>query len=341
MSDTIKISDIAEKLGISRNTVSKALNGKYVPEKTKIAVLNAASELGYKNFPKMRDSYAALANKKILLLSTKMLMNIPFHIYVLKSIEAELSKLNVSLLRYTLSSSAHFENLKNYINKFKVDGIMCMEFFDADLIQQVKSLDLPIVFMDTVFSDVDSNYNYDIVMMENIHSVKSYCLKLIDEGGCRSFGFVGYYKNCLSFYERYLGMRDAMFLRDIPYDPANNILADNALPYNNIEKFSGLISKATLPDCFICANDYIALLTLEALKVLDISVPEKIKVVGFENSSGSKYSTPTLSTINVDKTALGKELVQTLINQMLSPSKHPKFSYINCKPVPRESTNYI
>ena len=37
MSDTIKISDIAEKLGISRNTVSKALNGKYVPEKTKIA----------------------------------------------------------------------------------------------------------------------------------------------------------------------------------------------------------------------------------------------------------------------------------------------------------------
>ena len=178
-------------------------------------------------------------------------------------------------------------------------------------------------------------------MMENIHSVKSYCLKLIDEGGCRSFGFVGYYKNCLSFYERYLGMRDAMFLRDIPYDPANNILADNALPYNNIEKLSGLISKATLPDCFICANDYIALLTLEALKVLDISVPEKIKVVGFENSSGSKYSTPTLSTINVDKTALGKELVQTLINQMLSPSKHPKFSYINCKPVPRESTNYI
>ena len=90
--------------------------------------------------------------------------------------------------------------------------------------------------MDTVFSDVDSNYNYDIVMMENIHSVKSYCLKLIDEGGCRSFGFVGYYKNCLSFYERYLGMRDAMFLRDIPYDPANNILADNALPDNNSEK---------------------------------------------------------------------------------------------------------
>ena len=56
MSDTIKISDIAEKLGISRNTVSKALNGKYVPEKTKIAVLNAASELGYKNFPKMRGA---------------------------------------------------------------------------------------------------------------------------------------------------------------------------------------------------------------------------------------------------------------------------------------------
>ena len=110
MSGTIKITDIAEKLGISRNTVSKALNGKHVPEETRIAVLNAAAELGYKSFPKSFEPAEKLKDKKILLLSTRMLMNIPFHIYVLRSIENELARLNLSLLRYTLSSEKKNEN---------------------------------------------------------------------------------------------------------------------------------------------------------------------------------------------------------------------------------------
>ena len=341
MSGTIKITDIAEKLGISRNTVSKALNGKHVPEKTRIAVLNAAAELGYKSFPKSFEPAEKLKDKKILLLSTRMLMNIPFHIYVLRSIENELARLNLSLLRYTLSSDKFFENLKSYIEKSKVDGILCMEFFDEHLIEQVVSLNLPIVFMDTVFSFLAPNFNYDVVMMENLNAVKSYCLTLIDKGNCRSFGFVGYYKNCLSFYERYLGMRDAMFLRDIPYDPRCNILAGNDLPYSNLERLSALIAKAKLPDCFVCANDYIASMTLEALKMLDIPVPERIKVIGFENSPTSKYTTPHLSTINVDKTMLGKELVNALVNKMTRPSKHSKITYIRSYPVPRESTDHI
>lgn len=341
MSGTIKITDIAEKLGISRNTVSKALNGKHVPEKTKAAVLNAAAELGYKSFPKSIQIKENLKDKKILLLSTRMLMNIPFHIYVLRSIENELARLDISLLRYTLSSEKFFENLKSYIDKSKVDGILCMEFFDEHLIKQVVSLNLPIVFMDTVFSDTSPNFNYDVVMMENINAVKSYCLTLIDQGHCRTFGFVGYHKNCLSFYERYMGMRDAMFLRDLPYDPRCSILAGNDLPYSDLDKLSSLITKATLPDCFVCANDYIASMTLEALKMLDIPVPERIKVIGFENSPANKYTTPSLSTINVDKTALGKELVSALINKMTHPSKLPKITYIKSRPVPRESTGNI
>lgn len=338
MNNCIKISDIANKLGLSRNTVSKALNGKYVPEKTRIAVLSAAADIGYKSFPKTTESLLKLTGKHILLLSKRMLMNIPFHIYVLRSIETELAKLNWSLLQYTLSSGKHFDNLKSYIEKFKVDGILCMEFFDKDLIEQVLSLQLPTVFMDTVYRDDSADYNYDIVMMENINAVKTFCLKLIDEGTCKTFGFVGYNKNCLSFHERFMGMRDAMFMRGLAYNPSYSILADNDLPYNNIDRLSALIAKAPLPDCYICANDYIALLTMEALKVLNIAVPERIKIVGFENSSGSRHATPPLSTINVDKNTLGKELVQTLVNKMVNPSACTKITYIKSDIVPRQTT---
>ena len=48
--EKITVQDIADSLGISRNTVSKALNGQYVPPRTREAVLNAAINLGYKSY---------------------------------------------------------------------------------------------------------------------------------------------------------------------------------------------------------------------------------------------------------------------------------------------------
>ncbi|MDE7095451.1 MAG: LacI family DNA-binding transcriptional regulator, partial [Anaeroplasmataceae bacterium] len=49
MKKAITIKSIAEALNLSRNTVSKALNGQYVPEKTRELVLSKAQELNYKS----------------------------------------------------------------------------------------------------------------------------------------------------------------------------------------------------------------------------------------------------------------------------------------------------
>ena len=68
MAKCITIADIAQKLNLSRNTVSKALNGKHVPDKTKREVLQAAAELGYKSFPSLDNAYINLSGKNILLI---------------------------------------------------------------------------------------------------------------------------------------------------------------------------------------------------------------------------------------------------------------------------------
>ena len=44
MKNTVTIQDLANALGMSRNSVCKALNGKHVPAKTRNAVINAAIE---------------------------------------------------------------------------------------------------------------------------------------------------------------------------------------------------------------------------------------------------------------------------------------------------------
>ena len=341
MKSCVTINDIAQKLNLSRNTVSKALNGKHVPAKTRQAVLLAASELGYKSFPNPDLSYTNYSGKKVLLLSANMLMNIPFHIHVMRGLENELSAVNMSLLRYTISPVSPVETLKEYIEKFEVDGIVCMELFSKDLIEQTLSLNLPTVFLDFTQERIESSYRYDVVMMENFNTIKEYCTDLYDKGACKNFGFVGDIRHCLAFYERYLGMQCALLERGIPLNPRNNILADNNLPYNNLTKLTKLIRKCELPDCFICANDFLALTLLDALNMLGIQVPEQIKIIGFENSAESKISKPTLSTININKINLGKELMHTLLNRMKNRQQRTRFLYIKDAPVCRDSTNML
>ena len=67
MKSGVTIQDIADALGLSRNTVSKVLNGKYVPARTRNAVLNAAIEMGYKSYRTVAATDSEFTHKKILL----------------------------------------------------------------------------------------------------------------------------------------------------------------------------------------------------------------------------------------------------------------------------------
>ena len=74
MKKGVTIQDIADALKLSRNTVSKALNGKYVPVRTRNAVLNAAVEMGYKSYGTVATAESALTHKKILVLSSRLIL---------------------------------------------------------------------------------------------------------------------------------------------------------------------------------------------------------------------------------------------------------------------------
>ena len=58
MKKSLTIADIADALHLSRNTVSKALNGKHVSPKTKQLILDTAVQMGYKSFDLISSSGA-------------------------------------------------------------------------------------------------------------------------------------------------------------------------------------------------------------------------------------------------------------------------------------------
>lgn len=339
MKKGVTIQDIADALKLSRNTVSKALNGKYVPVRTRNAVLNAAVEMGYKSYGTVATAESALTHKKILVLSSRLILNINYYVVLMRGIETMLADYDIELIQFTLSSSSSFTKLANYLNNYRIDGIICIEFFEPDILPTLTDLGYPVVFLDFPLLSQDLRGNYDIILPESADAVKYLCMDLIRNKGCKTFGFVGDYRHCRSFYERFLGMREAMFLCGLEADLRYSILNKDTFPYGNAKELRDALQQLpALPDCFIAANDTIALSLLEALRLMRKKVPDDVRVTGFDNVAETKTSNPPLTTFNVDKNAMGKRLITILLERINDPMQRSRLIYIRSKTVVRSST---
>jgi len=337
MKKTVTIQDIANTLGLSRNTVSKALNGKHVPVKTRNAVIATAIEMGYKGYKLAATSEGSLGHRRFVILSTRLLMNITFFISVLRGIEESLMDYDVDLVQFSITNSASFSKFKRYLADAKVDGIICMEFFEPAYISELLEQGIPLAFFDFPLTHSALRGSFDIVLPESQDAVKNYCIQLIQDESCKTFGFVGDYLHCRSFYERFVGMKEALFLSGLSVDLQYSILADDTM-YTPEKLSEALGQLPSLPDCFIAANDSIALNLMAALKSRKVHIPKDVKVVGFDNNPKIKQATPLLTTFNVDKIALGKKLTTLLLDRVSNPTQANQIIHIASKVIVRAST---
>lgn len=337
MKNSVTIQDIANTLGISRNTVSKALNGKHVPMKTRNTVIAAAIEMGYKGYKLAATSETSLGHKRFVILSTRLLMNISFFISVLRGVEESLMDYDIDLVQFSINNSASFAKFKRYLADAKVDGIICMEFFEPAYITELMEQGIPLVFFDFPIYNSHLRGSFDIVLPESLAAVKNYCIQLIQDDNCKTFGFVGDYRHCYSFYERFIGMKEALFLSGLPVDLQYSILEDDSM-YTPEKLAEALDQLPALPDCFIAANDSIALNLIAALKSRKVHIPRDVKVVGFDNNPKAAHISPLLTSFNVDKIALGRKLTALLLERMANPAQGNQIIHIASKLIVRAST---
>ncbi len=338
MKKNVTIQDIANALNLSRNTVSKALNGKHVPAKTRNAVISAAISMGYKGYKLAAASEVALGQKRFLILSSRLLMNINYYIFVLRGIEESLENYDIELMQFNVTSPASFSKFKRYLSDNRVDGIICIEFFECSYIAELLDMGLALVFLDFPLYDSMLKGKYDMILPESQNVIKNFCMQMMRDEDCRTFGFVGDYLHCRSFYERFTGMREALFLAGLPIDLKYSVLHDDSLSYEPEVLEEAIHNLPALPDCFIAANDTIAINLLKALKSLKIAVPADTKVIGFDNIAESKQATPPLTSVNVNKTALGKRIINVLLERVNNPLQTNQIIYIASNVVIRSST---
>ena len=340
MKKAVTIKDIAQQLNLSRNTVAKALNGQYVPEKTRELVLKKAQELNYKSF---NFNHVEIGNKKyrILLVSGKPLNNMNYFIPLVKGIENTCFEKNYEFFQHTYNvNRTPFGSFSDYVKELHPDGIVAIECFDKNFISKLINLGRPICFIDFTAYDVPVSKNYDIISTNDEKSVCDIVKILCRKYKLTNFTFVGDPRHCLSFYERHMGMIKGIITSKGAHSRKDDILcSDESFDYGNAEAIKTEILKLKYkPECFICCNDFVARNVCNALKSLNMRVPHDALVVGFDNVSEATAFSPEITSFSVDKEFLGRETLRTLVHRIENPDMPSRTITVSTDMILREST---
>lgn len=373
MAGRVTIQDIADALGVSRNTVSKAINNTGIlADATRDKILQKAVEMGYKQF-----SYVNLTNfsqnqtsqsspaplltlsteeatsseapisrpaGNIALFTTMFLGNSHFASTMLDKVQRELVSMKYSLTIHLINKYELENNLLPYsFDKNTTSGIMCIEVFDPTYSDMLCSLGLPILFVDSHAHINSTPLKADRLLMDNRSNIYSF-IKAMSDRGKKRIGFIGDYMHCMSFFERYMGYREALITLDLPYEKEFCIIGNKeGVKHPTSADYQEYLMDAfrnlkELPDVFICTNDFSAIDVLQVFNRLGISVPNDVYLCGFDDSPESRITTPPLTTIHIHSQIMGFSAVHLLISRIKEPELNYRIVHTETSLIYREST---
>ena len=340
----VTLQDIANELGISRNTVSKAINNSDgIAAATRDKILQKAVEMDYKQFSYVNsimvsDEMTSLSGPvqyqgEIALLTSTFLTQSHFSSTMLDKFQREISQAGFTMNTHRVTKeNLRTKTLPYTFRKDLVKAVLCIEMFDYDYDKMICDLDVPVLFVDGPVKKDGYSLPADQLYMDNTTEITRFVNDMLAAGKTR-IGFVGNYNHCQSFYERYAAFRMAMLMADVPVDE-RYIFCNN-----HADEFIETISELEeLPDVFICANDFLAGDLIRNLFSIGKSVPEDVLVLGFDNSPESRMFRPALSTIHIHTQVMAFAAMQLLISRKNEPSLDARVVHTETELIYRDST---
>lgn len=333
----VTMQDIADASGLSRNTVSKVFNARgSVPEATRKLVLAKAKELGYHQRP---ASARPENSGSIALLTQHKLLSHNFGAYFITSFTDQICRDDYTMKMYEVSpEEIAARKLPPHFKPEETAGLLVIELFDRDYLEMICALRKPTVFVDGNAGIGREPIGCDFVSMENIASETALVRRMI-RSGARRIGFVGDMQHCNSFYERWLGLCIAMDEAGLEVRKELCILEKDSEDYGDTEwLLTQLDSMPEMPDAFACANDYLAIHLMAALKRKGLSVPADVMVSGFDGSLEASVIEPTITTARIPSTEIGRVAAALLSERIQAPDSPFRLTYVKTTPVWGNST---
>lgn len=321
---TVTLKQIAEKLGISVTTVSKALKGyPDVSKKTKRLVKETANLLNYKP-----NSFAVNLRTKESKTIGLIIPEIVHHFFssVIKGIISQAEKKGYLII--TLQSNESYELEKKQLELLLskgVDGILISlanETGDYKHLEELLEQGTPIVMFDKIAKIV----NCSKVIINDREAAYKATQHLIKTGCKRIAHFRGPLLPQNSI-DRFLGYKKALKENNMQYDPSLVYILNDMSFEEGISFMKKLLNEHNDVDGIFINTDLVAIGAISELNSRGIKIPEQISVVGFSNWFMSSVISPSLTTINQPGYKMGRESFKLLFKEIKNKKKGKTITY--------------
>lgn len=311
------LKDLAEQLGVSIATVSRALrNSHEVGEEMTQRVQQLAKELNYRPNP-----FAQSLRKEAPRIIGVVVPNLVTHYYaaVLDGIEDYARS-----YKYTvISSNSHEDHnleeraIDNFIN-LHVEGIiacLAQDTTDYSHFEEIHEMGIPLVF----FARTCLPELFSQVVGDGDIAAQKATQRLIDTGSHR-IAFIGGPNHLDMVKRRKHGYLQALRENHIPID--REIVKCGEISYEFAAKsVEELIAMDNPPDAILAFNDIITFGAFQSLKIHGIRIPDQIALIGFSDGDTAQYVTPRITVVADQAAEQGKRACELLMRAINGDKK--------------------
>ncbi len=306
------LKDLAEQLGVSIATVSRALRNSHEvgPEMTQ-RVQELAAKLNYRPNPFAR-SLRSEAPRMI----GVVVPNLVTHYYagVLDGIEDYARQKGYNVINANSHEDHEREEdaVDNFVN-LHVEGIiacLAQDTVDYSHFVEINQMGIPLVF----FARTCLPELFSCVVGNGDEAAQQATQHLIDTGS-RRIAFIGGPNHLDMVRRRKHGYLEALRDSRIPID--RTLVSCGKIDYDVAREAAlNLLQRPDRPDAILAFNDIITYAAFDAIKTLGLRIPQDVAIIGFSDGKTSAHVTPKLSTIEDQAHEQGAKACELLLKHI-------------------------
>ncbi len=308
--------DIADKLRLSRVTVTKALKDHPdIAAETIAKVKKAAEEMGYTpNF--IARSLSSKRTHVIGVIVPKIA-----HSFFASAIEAiyDSAKKNgfetIPMISFE-ESDRDVNNIETLLS-MRVDGLLVdisQDTVSTEIYHRIREKKVPLVFFDRYLPEG----GFTCVTVNDKEAAFEAVEFMIRQGYKRIFHFAGF-PNISIGRDRCAGYSEALRSNKIPARK-DWIIVGGLTQQSGYEHFLGLVeSGKELPEAIFTVNDSVAHGIYQAAAKTGIRIPQDIGIVGFGDLEHSQLMRPPLTSVSMPIEQIAVKAVELLVEKILKP----------------------
>lgn len=302
------MADIAQQLGISVVSVSKALSGKEgVSEETRAKILELAQQMGYVPLRSKESVPASNSGNIGILMDDLFFKDNTFYSNMYRQLVKCCNENGFSVMLELVTASDESKHvIPVMVQARKVDGIIFIGEFQKEYIRKVIQSPLPYILLDSYHEDLEA----DSITSDNVTGGYRLTNHLLESGRTK-IGFVGSILATSSIMDRFLGYSKALLQAGIPLR-MDWVLEDRV----------GKTTPTTptlpveMPEAFLCSCDDTAYTLVELLKRKGYRIPQDIAVAGYDDHHIAQFCSPQLTTYRVNTQDMARHAVLQLIRRI-------------------------